>query len=94
MLHIADFLGTGADEARTARSIANFLGWTCRQVTRAIERERRAGKPICARSNGEAAGFYLAADAEELQQYCRRLKRREAEIRKTRRALKRACRVI
>lgn len=87
MLHIADFLGIGPDKAWTARSMAEFFGTSYRRITQAIERERRNGAPICAKSEGETRGFYLAADEDELRQYCRRLRRREAEIRKTRQAL-------
>jgi hypothetical protein len=67
--------------------MAEFFGTSYRRITQAIERERRNGAPICAKSEGETRGFYLAADEDELRQYCRRLRRREAEIRKTRQAL-------
>lgn len=88
--YISDYLGTGPAEARTAKQIADFLGLTFRAVTRAIESERRAGVPICATSDSLTPGYYIAEDPEELQNYCNRLKRREREIRKTRKALEKA----
>lgn len=91
---ITDYLGTGPAEAQTAKQLARFLGLPFRSVTRAIEAARRSGVPICANCDTEAPGYYIAADPEQLQNYCNRLKRREHEIRKTRRALERTCRVF
>ena len=85
MIH--EVLAEGADNPRTGRELATLLQCDIRQVTIQIERERREGWPICANSSGEAAGYYLAANAEELEIYCNRIHRRASELYKTRRAL-------
>lgn len=84
MIHEA--LAHGAENARTARELAQLFDCGVRDVTQAIERERRAGKPICA-ATGENPGYYLASTAQELEEYCRRLQGRAREITRTRRAL-------
>lgn len=82
MIH--ELLAEGATNARTGRELAALLGCTLRDITLAVERERREGQPICANMTGENAGYYLAANAEELQAYCNRLHHRAAELYKTR----------
>jgi hypothetical protein len=79
---ITELLNVGAENARTGKELASILGCDLRDITATIERERRKGKPICAGS-GENPGYYLAADAEELEQYCGRLKHRAKELYKT-----------
>jgi len=86
-MSIAEYLTEGKENARTGREIAAFFGCDLRTVTEQIERERRDGQPICATSRGESPGYYLAADADELQSYCDRLKGRAIELFKTRQAL-------
>ena len=85
MIH--EFLKTGAENATTGRELATLLNCDIRDITAAIERERRAGYPICASSGGDNPGYYLAADKEELQRYCNMMHRRAAELYKTRQAL-------
>lgn len=85
MIH--ELLTEGAENARTGRDLAAFLNCDIRTVTEQIERERRKGQPICAASRGENAGYYLATNRDELEQYCNRLHKRAAELYKTRRAL-------
>lgn len=84
MIH--ELLAEGRDNTRTGRELAEFLDCDIREITQQVEKERRAGLPICAAS-GENPGYYLAADAEELERYCARLNQRAAELHKTRRAL-------
>lgn len=84
MVH--ELLSEGRDNARTGRELAQVLNCSIRDLTEQIERERRQGQPICAAS-GENPGYYLAADAEELENYCDRLKGRAIELFKTRQAL-------
>ena len=50
---IADLLGFGKENARTASELAQLTGLTPREVTRLIEQARRHGEPICA-SNDSA----------------------------------------
>lgn len=83
---IYELLAEGRENARTARSLARILNCTSRAVTAQVEKERREGQPICA-ATGENPGYYLAADAGELERYCKNLKRRATEVFKTRQAL-------
>ncbi len=82
---ISKYLSEGRDNARPARYLCDLLNLSPRELSRAIERERRAGIPICAAS-GKNPGYFLAANQEEMQLYCRSLWRRAGEILKTRRA--------
>lgn len=86
MIH--EILQRGSAGALTADEISRFMNMSIREVTRQIERERRTGNPICA-SVTTPHGYYLADNAEELLHYVRRLRHRERELRKTRRALTR-----
>lgn len=84
MIH--ELLAEGRENARTGRELAQLFDCSIRDITEQVERERRAGQPICA-ATGERPGYYLAADAAELEQYCNSLKRRAIEVFKTRQAL-------
>ena len=57
------------------RELARILNIDIRDVSRNIEKERRNGAPICAGALG-TQGYYLAADQEELIEYCGRLHRK------------------
>ena len=85
MIKISDYLSEGRENARTGKELCSMLNITARDLTVAIERERRAGHPICA-STGLKPGYYLAADRQEMEVYCRSLWKRAGEIFKTRRA--------
>ena len=82
---IFEMLSEGAENARTGREICQILNITPRDLTAAITRERREGQPICA-STGKNPGYFLAANREEMQRYCKSLLHRAGEIHKTRRA--------
>ena len=82
---ITEFLSKGAENAQTSREICNLLGLTIRELTAAVEQERRAGKPICA-STGRNPGYFLAANRGEMESYCNSLLHRASEIHKTRKA--------
>lgn len=84
MIH--ELLATGKENARTGKALAILLNCDVRDITQQIEKERREGQPICA-SSGDPAGYYLAEDEDELQNYCDRLKGRAIELFKTRQAL-------
>ena len=84
-MFITDILLTGAENAQSGKELADRLGMTIRDFTEKIAHERRCGHPICA-SQGENKGYYLAANREEMERYCRSLERREDELRKTREA--------
>jgi hypothetical protein len=83
MIH--EILLHGRENAQTGKEICRLLHITSRELTQAIERERRAGEPICA-STGHRKGYFLAATREEMQSYCCSLWHRAGEIHKTRRA--------
>ena len=84
MIH--ELLAEGRENARTGRELAGILNCNIRDITQRIEAERRDGQPICA-ATGENPGYYLAADADELANYCNRLKGRAIELFRTRKAL-------
>lgn len=84
MIH--ELLTEGRENARTGRELARHFNCDIRHISAAVERERREGHPICAAS-GENPGYYLPADAAELENYCKRLKGRAVELFKTRQAL-------
>lgn len=82
---VSNHLPTGAENAITGTEICAMLNISQRELTSAIERERRAGKPICA-STDRQPGYFLAADKGEMQRFCKSLFHRAGEIHKTRKA--------
>jgi len=69
-MRISDFLQEGAENALTARELAQLLGIkNQREITRAIERERLAGAPICASCETGKQGYFLAADEGEMERF-------------------------
>ncbi len=79
---ISAMLLEGAENAITGKEICAALNITPRNLTAAIEKERRQGRPICA-STGTPPGYFLAANREEMESYCRSLTHRVGEIQKT-----------
>lgn len=84
---IYERLGTGAENARTARELAADLRTSTRVIGQMVERERRAGRPICANTQGAHKGYFIPANRQEMRVYCNRLRLRAGEIFKTRAAL-------
>ena len=84
MIH--ELLTEGRENARTGRELAAYFDCNIREITEQVERERRAGQPICA-SMAEPPGYYLPANADELEHYCNMIHKRASELYKTRRAL-------
>lgn len=82
---IYEILYKGEENAQTSAVICSMLNITKEQLKTAVRRERKAGKPICAKSTSPA-GYYIAPDKETMQDFCNRLRHREKEIAKTRRA--------
>ena len=82
---ISEILSEGAENALTSREICEILHLSARELTAAVERERRAGIPICA-STGKNPGYFLATHKEEMNAYCNSLRHRAIEIFKTRKA--------
>lgn len=83
MIH--EVLLTGAENAQSSRELCSLLRISPRDLSAAVERERREGQPICS-STGTPPGYFLAADREEMERFCRSLYHRAGEIHKTRRA--------
>ena len=84
------FTGRGPKNAKTAREIAAILNCSVRDVTAMVNQERRAGTPICANTGGEHPGYYLPETREQVLAFCASLERREKEIHKTQKALRKA----
>ncbi len=81
---IAPMLGYGKAAAITMKELAAFLNvGSEREISKAVERERSAGIPICASTDKDCPGLYLPADADELAEYRRSLQRRVAAVFKT-----------
>lgn len=87
MIH--EYLSHGAQNAKTGRELCVLVGVSQRELMRHIERERRAGYPICASTQANP-GYFLAADQDELLRYCGCLFKRAGELQKTRRVLMKA----
>lgn len=84
---IYDYLDRGVQNATTRDRLALLLGCDARAVTQSLERERQSGFPICASNNPSNPGYYIAADARELEAYLGRLRRRLRSIATTCRSL-------
>ena len=83
---VYELLSTGASNAISARELAQILDTDRRSVSALVERERRAGKPICANCNSRNPVYFIPATRGEMAEYCRQLKHRAGEIYKTRAA--------
>ena len=80
---VGDLLNHGAAAALPCRDLVALTGWTPREITRQIQRERASGVPICA--NG--AGYYLPDNDAELDAYLRSLGHRLREVQRTQKAI-------
>ena len=83
---IYEILNPGIENARPGADLCRELGITSRELMQIIEKERRQGRPICA-NTGNPHGYFLAANREELERYCRSLFKRACEIHATRKKL-------
>ena len=84
---VRNYLLEGKQNAQTAKYLCQQMNITPRELTRAIEAERRAGTPICA-TCGQNPGYYIAVNKQEMEDYCEGLKHRAIEIFRTRKACK------
>lgn len=89
-MRVTDYLGTGTESAVSGKELANMLGINIRNLTMAIERERREGEPICAKHSGKNHGYFLASNKAEMDRYCRQLNHRVKELSETHMACKRS----
>ena len=83
---IYEMLSEGKQNARSAQELSQILGIDRRGVSILVERERRAGKPICATTVSRMPGYFIPATREDMERYCQQLKHRAGEIFKTRAA--------
>ena len=81
---VSDFLSRGRENAVPLRHLKKLLEVDGRTVRLMIERERRAGIPICA---DNATGYYLPSTADEKAACVRSMRHRAGEIMKTARAI-------
>ncbi len=85
---VATVLPTGKGNALPGREIARLLGFrSAREVSAAVERERRLGLPICASCDAAAPGYYMASGPDELSEYLGSLRRRLRAVGRTATAL-------
>ncbi len=85
---VSSLLMTGEANAVPGKELAALLGVKdAREVSKLVDRDRRAGVPICASVSGEDRGYYLAATTAELERYLHSLDRRLKNIRLTREAV-------
>ena len=84
-MKIADYLHTGPENAQSAKELCDLLHLDPRELTAAVQRERREGSPICS-SSGNKPGYYLASTKGEMQDFCDSLRHRAGEIHATRKA--------
>lgn len=78
---------TGKKRARTSPELAACMGISGRELRKIVKEARRQGAPICASSKKAYCGLYLAADAEELEEYIEMIGRRAKDLYITRQAL-------
>lgn len=67
-------LGIGADNAVSRSMLASMLGTSERDIRRLVNRERRAGLPIC--SDTERAGYFRPATLADVERFARSMERR------------------
>ena len=84
---VSDFLSHGRENAVPLRHLKKLLEVDGRTVRLMIERERRAGTPICA---DNATGYFLPSTADEKAACVRSMRHRAREIMKTARAIEQA----
>ena len=84
---VSDILPRCAANAIYGQTLAAAMGFkSVRELSKQVERERRAGQPICASVSGEHRGYFMG-DPNELWLYLRSLDRRLREVRRTRDAV-------
>lgn len=84
---VYEILLSGRENAITSTHLCRMLGIDRRTLTAEIERERRAGCPICASVDRTCPGFYRPESPADVLSYCQSLEGREREISRTRAAL-------
>ena len=70
---VFEVLGTGIENSQSARQICDTLNISGRELRKQIEHERRQGHAICAQVSKEGSGYFLAANKDEMRNFCRRI---------------------
>lgn len=78
-MEIKDYIQTGKQNATDSRHMADLLQIPQRTLQGKITEARLEGAPICATNNGKM-GYYMAADADELREYCGRISHRAKKL--------------
>lgn len=87
-MRVSQLLLEGRENAVTGGKLVEMLELKdLRDLTQHVEAERRAGFPICASTDTNRPGYYLAANPEELEDYISSLDRRLHNVGQTRRHL-------
>ncbi len=84
---IADLLGVGRENAITRRDLERLTGLDGRSVRLLIERERRAGIPICSDNQN---GYYLPCCKSEKDAFVASMRHRAREIEQVAAAVEKA----
>lgn len=84
---IADLLGVGRENAITRRYLERLTGLDGRSVRLLIERERRAGTPICSDNQN---GYYLPCCKSEKDAFVASMRHRAREIERVAAAVEKA----
>lgn len=84
---IADLLGVGRENAITRRDLERLTGLDGRSVRLLIERERRAGIPICSDNQN---GYYLPCCKSEKDAFVASMRHRAREIERAAAAVEKA----
>ena len=87
-MKLLDVIPLGRAGALTARQLADILQLKRRTVTKNVEGLRLRGVPICGSSDADNGGFYIAADAAELEAYLAEREHRTRTIRASTTALR------
>ena len=75
-MRISDFLSAGEESAVTRKYLEQITGLSGREIQRAVQAERLAGKPILSGQKG----FFLPKTENEKSRFVRSMRHRAAEI--------------
>ena len=75
-MQIVDLLSSGEENAVTRQYLEQITGMSGREVQRAVQAERLAGKPILSGQKG----FFLPSSEDEKSRFVRSMRHRATEI--------------
>lgn len=75
-MRISDLLSAGEESAVTRKYLEQITGMNGREIQRAVQAERLAGKPILSGQRG----FFLPGTEDEKSRFVRSMRHRAAEI--------------